>query len=62
MDEPQIALMVYVENGGFGASNALPIGRLMIQKYLKGEVPASDKWLEDRIKNTVILRNVVRKD
>jgi penicillin-binding protein 2 len=62
MDEPQIALMVYVENGGFGASNALPIGRLMIQKYLKGEVPASDKWLEDRIKKTVILRNVARND
>ncbi|MDR2805720.1 MAG: penicillin-binding protein 2 [Dysgonamonadaceae bacterium] len=62
MDDPQIALMAFVENGGFGASNAVPIGRLMIQKYLKGEIPASEKWLEDRIKNTVILRNVVQKN
>jgi penicillin-binding protein 2 len=62
MDDPQIALMVFVENGGFGATNAVPIGRLMIQKYLKGEVPASDLWLEDRIKNTVILRNVIQKN
>jgi penicillin-binding protein 2 len=62
MDDPQIALMVFVENGGFGATNAVPIGRLMIQKYLKGEVPASDRWLEDRIKNTIILRNVIQKN
>jgi penicillin-binding protein 2 len=62
MDNPQIAIMAFVENGGFGASNAVPIGRLMIQKYLKKEIPASDLWLERRIKNTVILRNVTRKD
>jgi penicillin-binding protein 2 len=62
MDKPKIALMVFVENGGFGASNAVPIGRLMLQKYLKGEIPASDQWLENRVKNTVILRNVVQKD
>jgi penicillin-binding protein 2 len=62
MDNPQIALMAFVENGGYGATNAVPICRLMIQKYLKGEIPASDQWLEDRIKNTVILRNVIQKN
>jgi penicillin-binding protein 2 len=62
MDNPQIAVLVFVENGGFGATNAVPIGRLMIQKYLKGEIPPSDQYLENRIKNTVILRNVIQKN
>jgi penicillin-binding protein 2 len=61
MDDPQIAIAVLVENGGFGATNAVPIGRLMIQKYLKGEIPSSDKWLETRMMNTTILRNVIQK-
>ena len=58
MEEPKVAISVYVENGGFGATYAVPIGRLMVQKYLKREIPASDKDLENRIKNAVILRNV----
>ena len=62
MDDPQVAIMVFVENGGFGATNAVPIARLMIQKYLKGEIPASEKWREEQIKNTVILRNVIQKN
>ena len=62
MNDPQVAIMVFVENGGFGATNAVPVARLMIQKYLKGEIPASEKGLEQRIKNTVILRNVVQKN
>jgi len=59
MENPQVAIYVYVENGGFGASYAVPIARLMIQKYLKREIPASDKDLENRMKNAVILRNVL---
>jgi len=54
-DNPKVAIFVYVENGGFGATYGVPIGRLMLQKYLKGEVPESDKWLEDRMANAVIL-------
>ena len=59
MENPKLAIYVYVENGGWGASYAVPIGRLMIQKYLKREVPASDKDLEYRMKNAVILRNAL---
>jgi len=33
-DNPKIAISVYVENAGFGASWAAPIGSLMIEKYL----------------------------
>lgn len=54
-DNPKVAICVIVENAGFGATFAVPIGRLMIQKYLKGEVPDSDKYIEERIATTTIL-------
>lgn len=54
-DNPKVAICVIVENGGFGATFGVPVGRLMMQKYLKGEIPEKDKWQEDRIANTVIL-------
>ncbi|MDR2691479.1 MAG: penicillin-binding protein 2 [Dysgonamonadaceae bacterium] len=56
-DNPKVAISVLVENGGFGATNALPIARLMLEKYLNGEISESDKWIEESLKNTVILRN-----
>ncbi|MEZ4999604.1 MAG: penicillin-binding transpeptidase domain-containing protein [Bacteroidales bacterium] len=46
-DNPKIAIAVYVENSGFGATYAAPAASLMIEKYLKGTV--SNKWLEDYI-------------
>ena len=33
-NDPKIAISVYVENGGFGATIALPIASLLIEKYL----------------------------
>lgn len=35
-DNPKIAIAVYVENGGYGATFAGPIGSLMIEKYFRG--------------------------
>lgn len=55
--EAKVAICVFVENAGFGATYAVPIGRLMLQKYLKGEIPESDKGLEEYILNAVILPN-----
>jgi penicillin-binding protein 2 len=37
-ENPKIAIAVYVENAGFGATYAAPIASLMIEKYLKGEI------------------------
>lgn len=54
-EKPKVAIAVFIENGGFGATYAVPVGRLMLQKYLRGEVPAGDKYIEDRIVNAVIL-------
>ena len=38
MDQPKIAIAVYVENGGFGAVYGVPIGALMIEQYLNGKL------------------------
>lgn len=43
MDNPKIAIAVYVENGGFGADYGVPIGSLMMEQYIKGKLsPASE--------------------
>lgn len=46
-DDPRIAVAVYVENAGYGASWAAPIASLMIEKYLKGEVKR--RWVENYV-------------
>jgi penicillin-binding protein 2 len=60
-DNPKVAISILVENGGFGGAYAVPMGRLMIEKYLNGQISESSKWIEERLKNTVILRNVLPK-
>jgi penicillin-binding protein 2 len=40
VDKPRIALAVLVENGGFGATSAAPIARLVLDYYLAGNKPA----------------------
>ncbi|MDE6682111.1 MAG: penicillin-binding protein 2 [Muribaculaceae bacterium] len=47
--DPKIAVCVYVENAGFGAAYGVPIGSLMIEKYLKGEISESRKGIEQRM-------------
>ncbi len=54
-DNPQVAIAVLVENGGFGATNAVPIARLMLQKFFNGEIPEEDKGLEQSVINRSIL-------
>jgi penicillin-binding protein 2 len=51
-ENPKIAITVYVENGGFGATYAAPIASLMIEKYLNDTI--SRPWMEERLLNTVI--------
>jgi len=58
--EPKVAISVYVENGGFGATNAIPIARLMLEKYLHGAIPPELEYLERDIKNRVILSDNVQ--
>ena len=61
-DDPKVAIAVVVENGGWGAETAAPIGRLMIEKYLKGSISELSRTMyENKIKNTVILRDALPK-
>ena len=44
MNNPKIAIAVYVENGGFGAHFGVPIGALMMEQYINGGLsPASQR-------------------
>lgn len=56
---PKIAVSVYVENGGWGADLAAPLGGLIMEKYIMKELsPASqkkvDKWKGKEIKVTPV--------
>lgn len=54
MDEPKIAIAVYVENGGFGAEFGVPIGALMMEKYLTDSLTAeSEKKAETISKKSI---------
>ena len=54
--DPKIAVAVYVENAGFGATYGVPIGSLIMEKYLKGEISPDRQYLEERMlaANTII--------
>lgn len=54
MDKPQVAISVFVENAGFGATYAVPIGKLMLEKYLTGTISDASKYTEEYITNAVI--------
>lgn len=57
-DDPKIAVVAYVENGGFGASWAAPIASLLVEKYLNGDISPERKPLEQRIMDGNLLYKV----
>lgn len=52
---PRIAIVVVVENAGYGATWAGPIASLMIEKYLHDTVSAKRKYLEDKMFNAHLI-------
>ncbi len=60
MNDPKIAIAVYVENAGFGATYGVPIGSLMMEMYLNREIAPERKYLEERMfqANTIIYSGV----
>ncbi|MBQ2126518.1 MAG: penicillin-binding protein 2 [Bacteroidaceae bacterium] len=54
MDAPKIAVSVYVENGGFGAEYGVPIGALLMEKYLTGNLSEESEKKAETISNKVI--------
>lgn len=59
-NNPKIAICVYVENAGFGATYGVPIGSLMIEKYLNDSIAPDRRYLEERMlqSNTIISSGV----
>ena len=53
IDNPQIAISVFIENGYWGSRWAAPIASLIIEKYINGQV--NRKWLEQRMLNGSLL-------
>lgn len=55
-DHPRIAVVAYVEHGGFGATFAAPIASLLVEKYLNGEISeGARKDLERRMLTTALI-------
>ena len=54
MNEPKIAVAVYVENGGFGAVYGVPIGGLIMEKYLKGKLSEASELKAQSIEERTI--------
>jgi len=59
-ENPEIAISVYVENGGYGNYWAAPIARLMIEKYLKDTISRPD--LEKYVLDVNLLNRRDKKD
>lgn len=55
MNDPKIAIAVYVENGGFGATYGVPIGAMMMDQYLHGKLSPENEIRAEEFSNRVIL-------
>ncbi len=52
---PKVCIAVYVENGGFGAVYGVPIGRVMMEYYLRdGVLSEATRSIANRIRNQSI--------
>ena len=60
-DNPRIAVAVYVENGGFGAVFGVPIGSLVMEKYLSDTIAPSRQYMETQMLNTSVYYATKRK-
>lgn len=58
--DPKIAVCVYVENAGFGAAYGVPIGSLVMEKYLNRHISPERKGMEQSMlsANTIMYSGV----
>ncbi len=54
MNDPKIAVSVYVEHGGFGADLAAPMAALIIEQYLKGKLSTQSEARAKRLEAKII--------
>ena len=53
-NNPKIAIAVYVENGGFGAEYGVPIGALLMEKYINGTLSEESENKAEKIQKRKI--------
>ncbi len=53
-DNPKIAIAVYVENGGWGATFGVPIGALLMEQYINGQLSPESEAKAEQIEEKVI--------
>jgi penicillin-binding protein 2 len=54
MDNPKIAVAVYVENGGWGADYGVPLGGLIMEQYINGKLSEYSEKRADEFSKRVI--------
>ncbi|MDE5788431.1 MAG: penicillin-binding protein 2 [Bacteroidaceae bacterium] len=53
-DDPRIAVAVYVENGGWGATYGVPIGALIMEKFINGHLSPESEARAESFENRSI--------
>jgi len=53
-ENPKIAIAVYVENGGWGATYGVPFGALMMEQYINGHLSEASEAKAEMYANRVI--------
>ncbi len=53
-DDPKIAIAVYVENGGWGATFGVPIGALLMEQYINGQLSPESEAKAEQIEEKII--------
>ena len=61
-ENPKIAVAVYVENAGFGATWAAPIASLMVEKYLNDTIATKRLVLQERMFKGNLLTNGLKEN
>ncbi|MGB3081049.1 MAG: penicillin-binding transpeptidase domain-containing protein, partial [Saprospiraceae bacterium] len=57
-NQPKIAIAVYIENAGWGGAFATPVGGLMMEKYIKGEIIEAHKGIEKKMLETDLIHKI----
>ena len=57
-DNPKIAIAVFVENAGFGATYAAPIASLMVEKYLNDTIAKKRIPLQERMFKAKLIKDM----
>ena len=55
MENPKIAIAVFVEHGGFGADLAAPMASVMLELYLKGKLTPALQQRAKRLEEKTVI-------